>query len=482
MKKYFAIIAVLLSTIIFSCYKDKGNYDLTPINEIKPSAEVRDTIKVFQYDTLKIEGKTDQSIPVTDENLNFKWSVFSYAGITNVKADLGTNRLLNTPIGVPPGKYTLLFTVTDKATEVSYFKTFYMEVSSTLSEGWLVLENRAGNQQDVAIINPNGNVLHSLYSTANAGESLPAGSNKIRVLNNYLSEQKVFILSDKDGVEVDYTSFRKFEFFKSWFFATVDPVRIDNYFYNKLGTAGFFVNNGDLYSQPFTYPGPRKFGAPIGGDHLISKFAFPMLSSEDAIFFDDKNQRFLRHGGGQLRTYANPAGSAFDMNNVGKKLVFGGVGIGDYFNCLFKNNNDDQFYVYRVNSTGAIPAAETFTVDEAPELVNAQFYASSGQFLHLYYALENRIYLLDIPAKKARLVYTLPADEIITAFKLKQAQGLLQFYPDNNRQICVATYNNAEGKVYYFPISNTGDFEGNTFSHVFKGFGKVNALEYKNRK
>ncbi|WP_316815745.1 PKD-like family lipoprotein [Pedobacter nyackensis] len=482
MKRYFLGLICLLYAVVLSCSKDKGNYDLTPINEIKIEAKVKDTITVFQFETLQITPTLQQTIEQDERKLTYQWSIYQYPNSSGNKAVLGHEKNLNAAINVNPGKYTILYTVKDSETGVSFFKEFYTEVNTKLSEGWLALENQPGGKQDLAIINSSEEVIHELYKGANAGELLPAGSYAIRVLNTYLGRQSMFVLAKNNGVEVDYVSLKKFNELNSWFFVPPTVINLENYFYNKFGVAGYIVNDGELYSLSFANQGPEKFGAPIKGDYKISKFAMPLTNNDFTILYDTKNQRFLNHAAAKITTFSSPAGSAFDLNNVGKQLIYSGVSIGEYYNCIMKNNTDDQYYVYRINTTGAIIAAEKYDIEDAPFLNNANLFTSSGLYLHIYYAVNNKIYLLDIPAKKARLVYTFPTGAEITALELKQAQSILISYPDNNKQLAVATFENNEGKIYKFSISNTGDFVNGTFSKEYRGFNKVIDLEYKNRK
>lgn len=481
MKNYIFICISAVCLYCTGCYKDKGNYDLHPINEVKLSSEGGDTIKIYQFDTLRIAAKIEQTLAGTTDNLSYKWKVFEYPGGSVVNEVLGENKDLAAAIKVNPGKYTLLYTVRDNNTGVDFFKEYYMEVNSIYNEGWIVMEDH-GDLQDLSMITPSGNVLHNIYAIANNGAHLPEKSFSIKVLNTYLSDQDIYIIGKNGGVMVDYVSFKMQSNYANWFFAPPDVIKPMSVFYNKLGVAGFLVNNNELYALPFSSGGARKFGAPYKGDYVISPISFPMMNNDFAILYDTKNQRFLKHEKNKLIPLISPEGSAFDLNNINKQLVYGGVSNNDYYNCLFKDNGADKFYVYRINTSAAVIAAEKYDVDDAPGLKDAKFYASSGVYLQLYYTVNNKVYLLDIPAQKARLLYTFPESTAITAMKLKQAQSILISYPDNNKLMTIATYEHNEGKVYTFPISNTGDFVNNTYSKVYTGFKKVIDLEYKNRK
>lgn len=480
MKKIIPILTIC-TALIAGCYKDKGNYTQSPINVLKLSGSMPDTIVMLQMDTLTIQGNVEQSIPVPESSLKYQWKLFPAANASYF-VDLGTAKNMKAAIKVNPGGYRLLFSATDTETGVPYFKEFYVQVNSILSEGWLVLEDRPDGTPDVAIIQPSGLMFHDLFRQANDGEKLPTDAYAVRVLNT-ITAQNVFVLAANDGVEVDYAGFKKFGTATSWFFQPPAVIKPEGYFYTKLGVTAFFVNNGDLHTYAFLFTGPAKLGAPFKGNWRISKFGMPGLSSDDAYVYDDLNQRFLAHKTNALNTFSNPAGSAWDMNNVGKQLIYAGPSTTDYYNCIMKNNGEDKYFVYRVLLGGAIPAAEIHSVDNAPGFSTGRFFQSSGLYNHIYYVSGSNVYLLDVPARTARIVYAFPSGTEITALKLKQSQtNLLFVYPDDNRTVVVATYEGGEGKVYSFSVNNTGDFVNNTYTKVYTGFGRIRHLEFKNRK
>ncbi|MBO9632383.1 MAG: hypothetical protein J7578_04650, partial [Chitinophagaceae bacterium] len=269
MKKIILTLTIL-TAFIAGCYKDKGNYTLSPINVLKLSGSMPDTIVMLQMDTLSITGKVDQSIPVPESKLKYQWKLFPAANAA-FYVDLGTEKDIKAAIKVNPGNYRLLFSAIDTETNVPYFKEFYVQVNSILSEGWLVLEDRPDGFPDIAIIQPTGLMFHDLYRQANDGEKLPSDAYSVRVLNQ-ITVQNVFVLAQTDGIELDYAGFKKFGNAASWFFQAPPVIKPESYFYTKLGVAAFLVNNGDLHTYAFLYTGPAKLGAPFKGNWRISKY------------------------------------------------------------------------------------------------------------------------------------------------------------------------------------------------------------------
>ncbi|SEN55398.1 PKD-like family protein [bacterium A37T11] len=474
---YSGIAAI--SLLVSSCYKDKGNYDLHPINVISASSVLGDTITVQQFDTLKVSTILTQTAKVSESTLQYRWSAFlTPNGGTNY--ELGNEKDLKISVGLHPGNYILLYTVTDPNTQVSYYKEFQLYVNSKLSEGWLVLERKPDGTNDIAIVTPESNIIHDLYRTANT-DLLPKNTKSVRVLNANLVQQ-IFAYGEKDAVQVDYASFSKINGLHDWFYQSQLPGYIQAHAYTKYAYGAFMVLADEFYVDINIPTFVTKYGAPIRGNWKISPFLFPKQFMGQCFVYDTKNQRFLSHENGFLNGFSNPDGAAFDMNNVGKELIYGGQSISGFYNCVMKDNSGRGRYVYRINTAGTIAAAEKYDVSDAINIADAQFFASSGLYLQIYYTVSNRIYLLDIPARKSRLVYTFSEEAQITAFKLKQAFGAFVLYPDNNRSICVATNENGEGKLYTFSITNTGDFYNQTYEHVYSGFNAIIDIDYKNRK
>ncbi|QQT24764.1 PKD-like family lipoprotein [Sphingobacterium spiritivorum] len=487
MKKYISIVLGICCLLMAACSKDKGNYDLKSINQIKITDTIGESISVFQYDNLKLSPKLEQTIAEDESKLLYSWSAYAYSN-PDISYPIGNTKDLDARIELIPGRYTVLYTVKDPGTGVSVFKEYRIEVNTRLGEGWMVLEDMPTGKQEISMINTGDEVFHNLYQMANNGQNLPDNSHTIRILNaGYGGIQHIFVLADKNAVEINYAGFKKINELKDWFFTTPSTVNVQNYEYGRVGAAAYMVNDNEFYSlSQINDNTNRKFGAPIKGDWEISPYIFPFTFGDYTILYDTKNQRFLSHIYSAIYELSNAPGSAFDPGNVGKKLIFGGAGSnsGSLFNCLMKNNNDDHFFVYTIDASyfTDVVAADKYDVKEAPELQYAKLFAFSGLYPHMYYAVGNKIYLLDLPAEKSRLVYTFPVDTEITAIKIKQSTSLVVDYPDDHKQFVAATYQAGEGKLYKFNISNTGDFVNNTYAKEYSGFAKIKNLEYKNKR
>jgi hypothetical protein len=102
---------------------------------------------------------------------------------------LGNTQQLRTKITFSPNLYKLVVKVTDKTTGVSFYKFYSLNVDTSPwgNEGWVVLQDQAGQACDISIITTRdgvvrGNIYSNVYSLAN-GHKLPTGTNKVNVMN-----------------------------------------------------------------------------------------------------------------------------------------------------------------------------------------------------------------------------------------------------------------------------------------------------------
>lgn len=478
MKPYRNIIAfVLLLCLCQSCYKDKGNYELSEINEISFEKVGSDTISVTQFDTIKVETSLKQTLGDNNADLSYKWSVYDFSppitGGTN--EILSNSKNLSEICGLGPGNYTLLYTVTDNKTGVSFFKKYFLQVSSAFSEGWLMIGEKADTKRDLYLLNPNGQIVKDIFSSANPGTELPKGAHTVRVLTTFFGgSQDIFILGEDDAVRVFHTNFMKLNGLKDWYMEVPKINRPQNIMYDQVGSNVMFMNNGMMYSNQID----ARYAAALPGDYDFSTYFLPSPSAEAAIVYDQKAKRFYSINRKTVNAFADNPSAQFNMNNVGMTPIFGGTAPGSQYSFLMKDQLNVP-YLLRVSFAGAVSQTK---LDQATDILKANQMVFSGLYFHAYYAVGNKLYLLDIANNKASVVYEFPSGEAITAMSLKQSTSQFVGFPDNNRTLAVGTYNGTKGRVYTFSIDNLGTFVGGAHTMMFDSLEKPVTLQYKNRK
>lgn len=464
--KYLFIFCFIL--FISSCYKDLGNYNYKDINNITVISDSFN-YSLKQQDTLRIKVSLQETM--TPGEKTYKWVLYPNTGVPLTRRTLGESKDLNAVISENPGTYKLDYFVTDKTTGVAFHKEFSVVVVSAFSEGWLVLEEKESNV-DLALIAPTGDVFRNIYTTTNNGNYLPKGSNKIMLWDNR-NDQEIYIASPDDMIQVNFVNFLKISDFRNLFFDAPTPTKVQAFSFDG-GMQKCLINNGQVFSYSTMVPPPYFFGLAVSGIGEYYMEPYKSYSAYGYIFYERTKQRFYQLGSYDINFVSfpeyKPGVDSFNFNNVGKKLMFGGEAVGPASNFLFKNNNDDSLFVYNVNPSAQVKATGKYNVTGSEGLVDAKVFVMSKTLNFIYYAYENKIYKLDIFAGKGIPIYTFPASASVVEMRLL-----------GNRMV-IATNEGNQGKVNFFNVELTGNFENNTYTHEYKGFNKINGIGYKTKK
>jgi hypothetical protein len=474
---YFLILA-LTAVLLAGCYKDKGNYDYHDINQVMLKTD-RDTVTVILPARLKVNLHLEQTMP-GNEGFDFEWVLYPTGGTPASRRTLGTAQNLEAAITELPGTYYLMIYAKDRTTGVEHQKRLYVSVLSAYSEGWLVVEENNGTC-DLSMITPADTIFRNIYSLANKGEKLPAGTRRIPEIKTNRGDQKIFILSPADMIQVNYSDLVKISNFSGFFWQAPATPKPQEYFVN--GDEEIMLNNGLPYGRTLINMGVTKLNLPPEGKYFIAPFE-TYSNTIGYLLYDTISQSFFRLNLNSMNLvpFTTPTtAQSFYLNNIGKKLLYAEINTGTQYNAIFKNNNNDSLFAYVFNPTSAAPAVNRYDGLNASGLLNAHLFVGSRKLPHLYYIYNNSIYKLDIQAKTAAPIYSFPAGTEITAMKMyRNTKSSTDI--NNNNLIAVATYENGVGKVYYFPLAATGNFINNTYSKVFTGFNRINELTFKSLK
>ncbi|WP_164972811.1 PKD-like family lipoprotein [Lacibacter luteus] len=468
---------LLTAVVVTGCYKDKGNYDYKELNKVTIEADVTGAVSVLLQDTLTINTTITETIPSTG-GYDYEWVLYQNIGAPITRWALATTKNLKAQITQTPGTYKLDYFMKDKASGISYLKSFTINIVGKFNEGWLVIEEEGG-ACDLSMIAPNDAIFRAIYSSANKNHFLPVGSHRVTVVRDRLGVQKVYVLSPNEFTQPYFVDFLKVGSFNDQFWGPPSIKKPQEYFIEGSSNE-VMLNNGYPFGMTTMVPAPYKLNLQAPGTWDLEPYSIYTTSS-GFVFYDKLSQRFYKYNLTDLFPFAAPPSSAvFNVNNVGKKMLFAGAGTGQLYNCIFKNNNDDSVFAFTMNPSLTNPAIDTAFIPaaNAPGLVNATKFISSKLLPHVYYVNGNQLYLLDIPARRARVVFTFPAGTEVASMKLhvnlKNGSDVYQ-----NKQIAVAANEGSNGKVYLFTIEATGDFTGNTYRKLYTGFAKLNDIALK---
>lgn len=469
------IIVITVVALLQGCIKDKGNYTYSELNQLSIQRTLPDTFYVMVQDSLKIDLEVSQTM-ADAAGIEFDWVLYQ-GSIAPYRRHIGNSANLRAFITDAPATYDLDLFIKDRKTNVSFYKKFFVSVMSAFNQGWLVL-NETGGKNDVSMILPTNTVLHNVFSNANNQQFLSPGNGRITVFQRRTT-QMVYIFTPGSALQASVSNFSIETRFRDWFFippAETKPVQV---FTN--GGEEHFLTETAAYGVSLLTPAPYKYGVATVGNYYLA----PYQISDNVmgfIFYDTVAQRFWYRSGSDFTLQnigtAKPT-DIWNLNSVGKRLLYAGMSTGSTFVSVFETNDKDSLFV----QTGLNRGTQSYgmTADTLPAgmpLQGASRYLSSRLVPHIYFTYNNQVYIWDIPAKAHRLLYTLPAGAVVKSMK---------FYnntkngtdPDNNRVIMIATQESGEGKVYLFGVEATGDFTGNTYRRVFGGFGQIHDVTYK---
>lgn len=488
MKPFIIIAGFLLMIVTGGCYKDKGNYSYVNIDTVRIGYDAKGKdYTVLQFDTLRIKPVITLSAGSTEAILKYEWSARavdpSLASQNFPITVLSQQRNLDTAISLVPTNYVITYKITDTVTGISSFLFYNLSVTSSFSEGWLLME-QVGGSGDVAVITSSGKLLDKAYSGVN-GTTLPADVKRVEVAAQ-LSPQEIYLTAENSAVEVSPVSFGKIKSFTDWFFypPAVTKPQLNRYLTDNSSNCGVAINNGLVHIRRFGgFPPPVRFGAELLLDGNTSYKMAPYTVMGNfasalymAAFYETTGKRFIGLRGaaygidGNLVHFNAPdASAAFDPDNVGMDMLYMGAsretGI---YNAVMKSGTDA--YLLQLNLNVA-QSARLKQKMNAPGAADMTAVTSSLQLDYIYYAVGNKVYMYEIGPNTASVIYEFPAGENVTT--------LLIDADKSPADILATTWNGTLGKAYVFNLAVTGKFANDTYTARYEGLGKVVSTKYK---
>lgn len=171
--KWIGILLFAMAGLCFSCYEDKGNYDYNWIQDVVLTTEFNDTTvqrgTLFFFNPGPAKSTSAGMAEVNPDDYTFSWvAVWG----NNKSLVLSTNRDLNDTIWLPIGDtYLISYTVTEKASGVSWMKRFNMKVVQNYTDGLLMMTEDDNRQTELEIYasSTKGERIHETGVMARSG-------------------------------------------------------------------------------------------------------------------------------------------------------------------------------------------------------------------------------------------------------------------------------------------------------------------------
>lgn len=482
-----------LLTLSCACSNsDLGNYEYNEINEISIDG-IEDDYSVLLGDNFKIVPDLKMSLAKdpTADNYVFEWKAITTGLILGEDRleVLSTKRDLDYLVSLPPSTYTVYYSVTDKETGVEWTKNFQLEVNSSISSGFMVLNDTGGGSRldMISLIEGEFSTYHDVLAKMGSSLTLEGTPVDISCYRFESTLYGIYVSTTENGTtKIDPNNF-------SW----ESPLRLSyemigpdiplDYradFIHPLGfRESFMFKEGNLYYYNFLYG--HRYGEPInrvsgeGSTFEVAPYVGANIKTESwgpRIIFDNTNKRFVRHSFGTVTCTLLPEGGLFDYN-IGMDLVYMEKNEynGGSVYAVLKDPADNKPYMARMAATWSGVSQNYYSEITAENFDQAEHFAVSPLLGYLFYSVGGKVYEYDLSLKTSKLMLDFGSDEVTKlSFHITNEAEL-----DN--KLVVSTYGDTQGSgklgIYEVPPINA-DLE---LYREFGGFEKIIDIDYRVR-
>lgn len=400
--KYIIIIVSMF--LIAGCYKDKGSYSYTEVNEISIDLPKTVGVRLPKKDSVlfEIEANVKQLKAKNDEKLSYKWEKkVRSVNLSNKFEEICTESKCHMWFK-PEDKSTLILrlTVTDNSENGTvWYKETVLSPITPYSRCWFVLQNDNNNSL-LGVIDGDGNnavVVKDAYGN-DMGSKLPINGIPKRMIGNvkygdgfgfFVPQHPVIgVMTDKDIMVMD-ASFFKTKYTMSDLLYGEKLKGNTNFspeaMISKTNSSGgeLIINSGQVYYSnidgysvfyPTSIKDDRKTidakmasymkGSFIVYDDLNKRFLRTVGSFDYSLLFTNQRIRFGSSGSysqsKRIKTFEqlgeNPnAKNNFNPNDIGSDKIALYMDVSSGTNkmlAFFYGQDDNKIYVYELNNRG----------------------------------------------------------------------------------------------------------------------------------
>lgn len=514
LRKIFFV--TLVGMYMLSCASDEGNYVYTDLNELEISG-VSDAA-VLTYAELTFSPSLG-GMASGEDHYSFEWKAVDRNG-ENESFIIGESRELHYEVALPPGQYSLFFTVTEKATGLYWQKEVSLTVSSSMSEGWMVLCSDDGRARlDIASA-----VTGEIYRDVLASNGTPVyyGPRRIQWLSDKTDASSPYYLLTDDGA----TRLGKDDFgWKPEYDFQYEVASAERLVPYSIVSSGFgkVVVSGTkaYYCEVMGFDG--LYGSAVNKDFPVSQYVGANISADQVyaavyLLYDMSAKRFLalcpllssNDLGGleplmDMEEFSQVAdgmagaegvvGTAFGSWPQGMDLLYmentrydpGNARMGMTYSIL---SDGKGVYLYGIQLGDILRYADcTYVLGKGyyGDLSGCRNISSVGNLFafsslnsRMYYSSGSVVYSVDLSSEplQAREEFTLQGEEI-TCLKFNLYRN-----PDNVRKsydLIVGSEKNGEGILRIYEGRDSGGDFRKVEPEVFGGFARIKDVEYKER-
>ena len=517
MRKIVHILLPAVLLIACACSQDLGNYEYVTLDE--PVISGLQDQEVFTQSRLQLTPQIDGG-EYPEEEYAFEWMVLNSNSVGE-PVIIGTGRNLDYEVTLAPGAYVLYFTITQKETGLYWRSCVSLTVSSSLSEGWMVLCSDGGCARLDFVSATTGQTMNDVLR----GNGMPElnGPRRIQWLSDKTDAASPYYLLTDDGAT--RLGRDAFEWKPEYDFAYEVAVS-DRLIPSSITSAGFgkvIVSGEDAhYCEVMGIDG--LYGSAINKDFSVAPFVGANVLATQVyaavyLLYDTDNLRFMTYCSllatndlGNL----NPVSTMEEMGQIAEGMAPGSGVVGNAFkewpegkelvymeNTRYDPGNAKMGMTYALLKDGrscslyGIQLGDILRYADCTYVLGKGYYGDLSQcrdILHpaalyafsslkgcMYYALDGTVYRVDLSENPAREepMFSLEGERI-TCMKFnlyRRSENMQKSYD----LVIGSVSGSGEGKLrIYEGRESGGDFK-NVEPQVYEGFAEIVDVEYKER-
>ena len=522
----FGLLFIVIG-FICSCADDKGNYNYQDINKLSITRiETGNAYrKISHVDTLRIYPEV-KSLTGAEGEYTYEWKFIPQNADKDKGADtldfvVATTKDLELPITLKADSYTCFYRVEDKATKVSWYQKFYLQVSSLTSEGWMVLCEQDGQSRMDMIVNVDANtdiISRDIWSESDLVTGKP-----VKLMSNFSGAGgNIYLFTCENGTyRLDQTDMHAGEDNNiKWNFGDqpnhmhVQASGVSLYDYYQYNGKYEFIDylywivideNGDVYCNNVSVNGGL-FEFPINEINGMKFKAAPFvanacryrrgggsytLGGTSTMLYDEAG-RFIevKAKSGGIPSVMKFSGDEilFPAEQEGKEMVLMQSTVNDGLTyVVLKDRAGDYYYYGIVLGTEGVNTQRYYGKLSGTDVDQATLFACHPLYGTLFYATKDRIYEFDMknPSTPVKEICHFPG-ETIKVLKFNPFSAFRQYkvWEDMRSEHLVVgtTIDGADEKGC--GIMRTYEFEPQwdkapILKKEHKGLGKIVDIAYK---
>ena len=510
---------LLLASLILAgaCSQDQGNYDYIDLEE--PAISGLEDTEVFTLSQLQLNPQIEGG-EFAEGEYAFEWMVLNQNS-ADEPVIIGTERNLDYEVTLAPGAYVLYYTITEIKTGLYWRHSINLTVSSSMSEGWMVLCSDGGRARLDMVSVTNGQTMQDVLK----GNGMPQlnGPRRIQWLSDKTdAASPYYLLADDGATRLGRDAFEwKPEYDFSYEVAVQEKLTPYSI---TMGGFGKVIVSGDNahYCEVMGIDG--LYGSAVNKDFPVAPFVGANALATQVyaavyLLYDTENERFMAYcpllATNDLGNL-NPLATMDEMGQIAEGMAPGAGVIGNAFkdwpegnelvymeNTRYDPGNAKMGLTYALLKDGSschlygIQLGDILRYADCTYVLGKGYYGDLSQcrdILHpaalyafsslkscMYYALDETVYRVDLSENPAReeAMFSLKGERITCMkFNLYQKSENMQ----KSYDLVVGSVNrNGEGTLrIYEGRESGGDFK-NVEPQIYTGFAEIVDVEYKER-